>query len=84
MAELTSLKNIGKEMKFKLQSVGVDSAEELKNLGSKIVFAKLKMRFQQVCLVHLYSLQGAIDNVDYNMLEDDVKRDLKTFSDSLK
>jgi len=31
-----------------------------------------------ICLVHLYTLQGAIDNFEYNQLPDEVKRDLKS------
>ena len=46
----------------------------LRNIGIKT----------HICLVHLYTLQGAIDNIEYNQLSDDVKRDLKSFSDDLK
>lgn len=44
----------------------------------------VKKRFSNVCLVHLYTLQGAIDRIEYNQLPDEVKRDLKSFSDELK
>lgn len=84
MAELSSLKNIGRELERKLKGVDIDSAEELQRVGSKEAFARLKMRFPKVCLVHLYTLQGAIDNVDFNMLSEEVKADLKTFSDAHK
>ncbi len=84
MAELTSLPNIGKQIENKLKAVDIGSAEALIQTGSKEAFLRLKMRFPNVCLVHLYTLQGAIDNLQYNKLSDDVKRDLKSFSDSLK
>lgn len=84
MKKLSSLRNIGKELERKLKEVGINSAEELCSVGPKMAFVKLKMRFPEVCLVHLYSLQGAIDGVDFNSLSEDVKRDLKSFSDSLK
>ena len=84
VAELTSLKNIGKEIRKKLQAAGIGSAEELKRVGSKEAFARLKPLFPTVCLVHLYTLQGAIDDVDYNRLPDKTRRDLKEFCDSLK
>ena len=58
--------------------------EELSQLGSKEAFLRLKTRFSNVCLVHLYTLQGAIDHIEYNQLPDEVKRDLKSFSDELK
>lgn len=84
VAELTSMRNIGKEMEKKLKSVGVCSAEELIQLGGKEAFFRLKMRYPNICLVHLYTLQGAIYNLDYNQLPDEVKQKLKSFSDSLK
>lgn len=84
MAELTSMQNIGKEMEKKLKSINICTAEELIQTGSEEAFLRLKMRFPNVCLVHLYTLQGAIDNMEYNQLPDEVKRDLKNFSDGLK
>ena len=82
--ELSSMRNIGKEIEKKLKSVGICSAEELTKLGSKEAFFRLKTRYPNVCLVYLYTLQGAIDNIEYNQLPDEVKRDLKSFSDGLK
>ena len=84
MSELTTMMNIGKEMARKLSSVGIDSPEKLIELGSKQAFARLKVAYPNVCLVHLYTLEGAIYNTEYNRLSDDTKKDLKTFSDSLK
>ena len=84
MAELTALKNIGKEMADKLKSVEIDTAEKLIELGSKKAFLRLKAEYPQVCLVHLYTLEGAISNAEFNRLSEDTKKDLKAFSDSLK
>ncbi|WNX85962.1 TfoX/Sxy family DNA transformation protein [Agathobaculum sp. NTUH-O15-33] len=83
MAKLASMRNIGKEMERKLEAIGIGSAEELIQTGSKEAFLRLKVRFPHVCLVHLYTLQGAIDGIEYNRLTDAVKRDLKRFSDGL-
>lgn len=82
--ELSSMQNIGKEIEKKLKSVGIFSAEELTKLGSKEAFLRLKIRYPNVCLVYLYVLQGAIDNIEYNRLPDEVRHDLKSFCDSLK
>ena len=84
MAKLTSMMNIGREMSKKLTSVGIDSAEELIYIGAKQAFFKLKEAYPNVCLVHLYTLEGAITNTEYNALSADKKKDLKEFSDSLK
>ena len=84
MTELSSMRNIGNEIEKKLKAVGICSAEELMQAGSKDAFLRLKLCFSNVCLVHLYTLQGAIDDIEYNQLPDEVKQDLKGFSDGLK
>lgn len=84
MSELTSMTNIGKEMAKKLAAVGIDSKEKLIETGSKEAFFKLKTVYPSVCLVHLYTLEGAIQNTAFNSLSEDKKKELKAFSDSLK
>ncbi len=84
MADLTTMPNIGKEMASKLKSVEIDTAEELIEIGSKEAFFRLKTKYPQVCLVHLYTLEGAIQNVEFHCLSEETKADLKKFSDSLK
>lgn len=71
-------------MERKLKSVDITTAEELTKLGSKEAFFRLKIRYPNVCLVHLYVLQGAIDGIAYNRLSDEIRSELKKFSDSLK
>jgi len=87
MAELTSLRNIGKEMEKKLKSIDITTAEELKKVGSKEAFVRLKLRYANICMicpVHLYTLEGAITDTEYNQLPESVKHDLKSFCDGLK
>lgn len=84
MTELTSMPNIGKEMASKLKSVDITTAEELIEVGAKEAFCRLKAKYPNVCLVHLYTLEGAIQNVEFNCLPEKTKASLKAFSDSLK
>lgn len=84
MAELTSMKNIGREMARKLTAAGIASPEELTEAGAKDAFFRLKTLYPNVCLVHLYALEGAVRGVDFNGLSPETKRDLKAFSDALK
>lgn len=84
MSKLTSMMNIGKEMERKLSSIGIDSSEKLIEAGSKQAFLKLKEVYPQVCLVHLYTLEGAIHNIEFNCLSEDKKKELKEFSDFLR
>jgi len=84
MSKLTAMENIGNEMERKLSSVGIDSAEKLIEAGSRQAFLKLKEVYPQICLVHLYALEGAIQNIEFNCLSEDKKKELKEFSDFLK
>lgn len=84
MTELTSMRNIGKELERKLNIIGIESAEDLKQLGSKKTFFRLKQRFPEVCLVHLFTLEGAITDTNFNELSEETKKDLKEFFDEWK
>ncbi len=84
MAELTSMRNIGAEMARKLTAVGIDTPEKLAEAGSKEAFFRIKTVFPQVCLVHLYALEGALQDVEFNSLSKHTKQELKEFSDRLK
>ncbi len=84
MSELTSMMNIGKEMEKKLTSVGIESSEKLSAVGAKDAFLRLKQKYPNVCLVHLYTLEGAIQDIEFNSLSEDKKKELKEFSDFLK
>lgn len=83
MTALSNMPNIDKEMESKLKSVEIESAEHLVEIGAKKAFFRLKLKYPQVCLVHLYTLEAAIQNVEFNCLSEEIKRDLKAFSDSL-
>ena len=84
MSDLTSLRNIGKELERKLKAADITTADELKKIGSEEAFVRLKLRDPQVCLVHLYALEGAVSDREYNHLPEDEKQRLKGISDRLK
>ncbi len=83
MAGLTSMRNIGRVMARKLATVGIDSPEKLSAIGAKQAFFQLKAVYPQVCLVHLYTLEGAIEQIEFNQLSKEKKKELKEFSDFL-
>ena len=78
------MRNIGREMARKLAAVGIESPEQLAEAGAKEAFFRLKKTFPQVCLVHLYALEGAVSNTEFHSLSTEKKRELKAFSDSLR
>jgi len=62
----------------------MESSEKLMEVGAKDAFLRLKQKYPNVCLVHLYSLEGAIQDIEFNSLSEDKKKELKEFSDFLK
>lgn len=56
----------------------------MSDLTSKQVFLKLKEEYPQVCLVHLYVLEDAIHDVEFNRLSEEKEKELKEFSDYSK
>ena len=84
MSELISLKNIGKTLYMKLFAVGITSAEQLMETGSKKAYVLLKMSYPEMCAVHLYALEGAIAGVDFLDLPDKKCEELSAFAASLE
>lgn len=78
MAALGTL-GFGKTMEKKLHSVGIHSAEELTELGSKKAVFRLKARYPNTCVVILYYLEAAIRGVDIKRLDNACKSELKAY-----
>lgn len=78
MAAVTSL-GLGKTMEKKLHAVGIHSAEELVNIGSKEAVFRLKAQYPNTCIVILYHLEAAIRGVEIKQLDDACKTELKTY-----
>ena len=78
---MEALKTLGlcKTMEKKLHAVGIHSAEELTELGSKQAVFLLKKQYPNTCVVILYHLEAAIQGVEIKQLDDMCKADLKTF-----
>lgn len=83
MAALTSL-GLGKTMEKKLNSVGIHSAEELIDIGSKQAVIRLKEQYPNTCVVILYHLEAAIRGVEIKQLDDACKADLKAYFKQIK
>lgn len=78
MAELSTL-GLGKTMEKKLRSVGITSAEELIETGSKQAVFRLKERYPGTCVVILYYLEAAIQGVGIKELDGACKNELKEY-----
>ncbi len=78
MASVTSL-GLGKTMEKKLHTVGIHSAEDLKNIGSKQAVFRLKEQYPNTCVVILYHLEAAIQGVEMKQLDTVCKSELKAY-----
>lgn len=78
MDTLASL-GFGKTMEKKLHSVGIHSAEDLLNIGSKQAAFRLKERYPGTCAVILYYLEAAVQGVGIKQLDADCKAELKSY-----
>ncbi|WP_312643355.1 TfoX/Sxy family protein [Hydrogenoanaerobacterium sp.] len=79
MGELSKLPNIGKVVEEQLNEVGIETAEQLKNTGSKQAWLNIKAIDPSACLNRLCGLEGAIRGIRWHDLPDDVKKELKEF-----
>ena len=79
MGELSKLPNIGKTVEEQLNQVGINSVDELKNIGAKEAWLKIQEIDESACINRLMALEGAIQGVKKTMLSDEVKADLKEF-----
>ncbi|WP_320129823.1 TfoX/Sxy family protein [uncultured Sphaerochaeta sp.] len=85
MSELSKLPNVGKVLEENLLAVGIETPQQLEELGVQEAF--LRIRHQQdpgACLHMLYGLQGAVLGIPDTLLTSETKQELKTFFKSLK
>ena len=79
MGELSKLPNIGETVEEQLAQVGINTADELREIGAKTAWLKIQEIDESACIHRLMALEGAIQGVKKTMLPDEVKADLKGF-----
>lgn len=79
MGELSKLPNVGEILEKQLNEVGINSIEELRKVGSKKAWIKIKDIDESACLNRLLALEGAIRNIRWHNLDKSIKNDLKEF-----
>ncbi len=79
MGELAKLPNIGKVVEEQLNKVGIKTVEQLKEIGSKHSWLKIKEIDASACINRLYALEGAIQGIRWHHLSDEIKSELKEF-----
>jgi len=84
MGELSKLPNIGENVEEQLNKVGIENFEQLKEIGSKQAWLRIKAIDDSACINRLCALEGAIQGIRWHYLSDEVKADLKGFYNSFK
>ncbi len=84
MGELSKLPNIGKSVEEQLNLIGIYSLEDLKQIGSKEAWLKIKEIDKSACINRLYALEGAIEGIRWHNLSEEKKLMLKEFYEFVK
>ena len=79
MGELSKLPNIGKVVEKQLNDVGINTVDDLINIGSKEAWLRIKEVDESACINRLMALEGAIPNIRWHNLSDEDKKNLKDF-----
>ena len=79
MGELSDLPNIGKVLEEQLNDVGIDTVDDLIDVGSKEAWLKIREMDESACINRLMALEGAIQNIRWHDLSDKDKENLKDF-----
>ena len=82
MGELSKLPNIGAVLEKQLNDVGINTIDDLINLGSKETWLKIKEIDDSACLNRLMALEGAIQNIRWHNLSEEDKDNLRNFYNS--
>lgn len=84
MGALSELPNIGKNNEEQLNQVGIYTAEQLAETGSKQAWLKIKAIDPSACINRLYALEGAIRNMNKKNLPQEKKDELREFYQHFK
>lgn len=82
--ELLDLKNLGMASVNILNAIGVNSYDDLAQMGAVDAYCRIKARGIHVSKVMLYALQGALMDVHWNDLSPDLKSQLVAEAEQLE
>jgi len=84
LSELSKLPNVGKVLEENLLAVGIETLEQLREIGVEETFRRIRLqRDPNACLHMLYGIQGAILGIPDKFLSIAIKQELKAFFHSL-
>jgi DNA transformation protein len=84
MTKLCNALNIGKVLELKLNTVGINSLEELQQAGTENAFAKIMSIDKNAGRTILFSIDGAISEVPWHKIDKNRKERLKDYYNELR
>jgi len=84
MGELSKQPNIGQVVEGQLCEIGITTLEQLKEIGSKQAWLKIRSIDSSACINRLLGLEGAIRGVRKTQLPEEIKAELREFYQSVK
>ena len=84
MGELSKLPNIGPVVEQQLNEVGIMTAEQLRETGSRQAWLKIKAIDDSACIHRLLGMEGAVRGIKKRDLPPEVKAELKEFCNAFK
>ena len=82
-AKLSAMPNIGAVVAALLIQAGIESPEQLRDLGAENTFIRLRAIDPGACINMLYGIEGAIQGIRWHDLDRGRKQELKEFFVSL-
>lgn len=79
MESLSKLPNIGKVLEGQLKEIGIETKEQLKEIGSKQAWLNILAIDPSACYNRLCALEGALQGIRWHNLSCQAKEDLKLF-----
>jgi len=84
VGELSKLINIGNNLEAQLNEIGIETFEQLKEIGSTQAWLDIKSIDNSACINRLYAIEGAIKGIRWHNLSNEVKNELKEFYNAVK
>jgi DNA transformation protein len=77
LGDLTQLPNIGPTLARKLQAIGIQSLDELKEIGTIDAVLQIGVQDTSACYNMLYAIEGAIQGIRWHSIPKDARAQLK-------
>jgi len=77
MERLSELKNLGPVGERRLLDIGISTRKDIEEFGPANIYRLLRERGYNVSIVMAYALQGAIMDLHWNELPEEIRQQLK-------